>query len=259
MSEAIQVFPSPGPKIRLVPIDRPWEWLAAGWRDYMRTPQIGLAYGAVLVVAGFAVVLCLYLADELYLVLPITAGFMFVAPALAVGLYEVSRRLQAGEAPTLGASVSAWRRNAGQIAALGLILMLLHLVWVRIAMLLYPLFFTGGNPDLADLPNILLFSPMSLPFLVVGTILGGCLAAVVFAISAVAIPMLVDRDVGVITAIATSVVAVRGNLRPMALWAAIIVVFTGAGLALFYVGLAVTLPLIAHASWHCYKDLVELG
>lgn len=257
MSDAVAVFPTPSPKVRLVPLDQPWVWLARGWRDFVRAPKVGLAYGALLVVVGFAVVLCLYLADTLYLLLPITAGFMFVAPALAVGLYDASRRMEAGETPTLRAAIGAWRRNPGQIAALGLILMMFHLVWVRVAMLLYPLFFTGATPELADLPSILFFSPMSLPFLVTGTVLGAVLAAFVFAMSAVSIPMLVDRNVGTLTAVATSFAAVRNNVRPLALWAAIIVVATGAGLVLFYVGLAVTLPLIAHASWHCYKDLVE--
>jgi uncharacterized membrane protein len=256
MSEVVPVFPSPTPSVRLVPIDRPWVWLSAGWADFRKAPAIGLAYGAAMILVGLVAALCLYAADEIYLLLPITAGFMLVAPALAVGLYDASRRMAAGETPVLRDTLGAWRRNASQIAALGLILMLIHLFWIRIAMLLYPLFFTGGNPELSELPDLLFFSPVSLPFLVVGTLLGGVLAAGVFAISAVSIPMLLDRDVGVITAIATSTTAVRHNIRPLALWAAIIVAFTAFGLVFFYIGLAVTLPLIAHASWHCYKDLV---
>jgi uncharacterized membrane protein len=257
VSEAIEVFPTPSPKVRLVPMDRPWVWLAEGWRDLVRAPRVSLAYGVVLVVLSFVITLGFYLADALYLLLPATAGFMLVAPILAVGLYETSRRLATGEPISLGIAIGAWRRNTSQIVAFGLILMLAHLFWIRVAMLLYPLFFTGGYPASSDLISVVFFSPVSLPFLIVGTIIGAGLAALVFAVSAVSIPMLVDREVGAISAIATSVVAVRANLRAMMLWAALIVGFTALGLALLYVGLAVTLPLIAHASWHCYKDLVE--
>jgi len=257
LSEAIPVFPMPSPRIRLVAMDRPWIWLSHGWQDLVRAPKVGLSYGAVLVALSFVITLGLYLVDALYLLLPATAGFMLVAPILAVGLYETSRRLAAGEPVTLGIALRAWRRNSGQLAVLGLILMLAHLFWIRIAMLLYPLFFTGGYPASTDLLQVIFFSTASLPFLVTGTIIGAILAALVFALGAISIPMLIDREVGAITAIATSFVAVRANYRAMALWAVLIAGFTAAGLVFVYVGLAVTLPLIAHASWHCYKDLVE--
>jgi len=238
-------------------MDRPWVWLGRGWQDLVRAPRVGLAYGAVLAAISLVISLGFYLTDTLYLLLPATAGFMLVAPILAVGLYETSRRLDAGEPVTLGIALAAWRKNWGQLTVLGLILMLAHLFWIRLALLLYPLFFTGGYPAAADLIEVVFFSPASLPFLVTGTVLGAILAALVFAIGAVSIPMLIDRDVGAVTAIATSFVAVRANYRAMALWAVLIAGFTVAGLVLVYLGLAITLPLIAHASWHCYKDIVE--
>jgi len=257
LSDAIPVFPYPSPRVKLVSMDRPWHWLSLGWHDLVRAPQVSFAYGGVLVALSIAITLGLYLIDALYLLLPATAGFMLVAPVLAVGLYETSRRLAAGEPVSVNVALGAWRRNTGQLAVLGLVLMLLHLFWIRIALLLYPLFFTGDYPASADLIQVIFFSPASLPFLVTGTILGAFLAALVFAIGAVSIPMLIDREVGAITAIVTSVTAVRANFRAMALWAVLIVGFTAVGLVLLYLGLAVTLPLIAHASWHCYKDLVE--
>jgi len=257
MTETVPVFATPSPRIRLVPVDRPWTWLSKGWSDLAHAPQVSLVYGAVLVALSFALTLGLYLADLLYLLLPLAAGFMLLAPALAVGLYDTSRRLAAGELCSIETALNAWRRSPGQIASLGLILMFCHLVWVRIATLLYPLFFEGPNPRLADLPNVLFFSPAGLPFLVTGTLIGGVLAVFVFALAAVSFPMVIDRDVSTITAVATSFAAVRNNWRPMALWAALITVFTAVGIALFYVGLAVALPLIGHATWHCYKDVVE--
>lgn len=257
MSDAIPVFHVPSPRIRLIPLDRPWIWLSKGWADLTRAPSVSLLYGGVLVALSFLLTLGLYLLDLLYLLLPLAAGFMFVAPILAVGLYETSRRIGAGEPVSLDAALNAWRRNPSQVAMLGLALMFLHLVWVRVAILLYPLFFEGPNPSLAELPNVLLFSGMSLPFLVTGALIGAVLAALVFALSAVSFPMVIDRDVSAFTAIATSFTAVRLNWKPMALWAALIVIFTVLGMAVFYLGLAVTLPLIGHATWHCYKDVVE--
>ncbi len=227
-----------------------------GWNDFVRAPSIGLVYGGIFVAIGLAAALCLYAIDRLYLLLPITAGFALVAPALAVGLYEVSRRLAQGEMPRFNDALYAWQRNAGQIAAIGFVLLLIHLIWVRIALLLFPIFFTGGAPALDGLPDMLVDSLTGLTFLIMGSLIGGVIAAGVFAISAVSIPMLLDRDVGFVTAMATSFVAVRTNARPMALWATIIAVATVVGLLLFYVGLAITLPLVAYASWHCYKDLV---
>jgi uncharacterized membrane protein len=226
----------------MIPLDRPWFWLAEGWRDLTDHAAVSLAYGALLVIVSFALTLGLFMAGLDYLLLPLAAGFFFVAPLLAVGLYECSRRRQAGLPVTLGTALMAWRSNPSQIAYMGLILMLIHLAWVRIATLLYALFFGQANPSLDSLVNTLLFSPMSLPFLAIG---------------AVSLPMLLDRNVDVITAISTSFTAVLHNWRPLALWAALIVIFTAIGMALFYVGLAVALPLVGHASWYAYKDLVD--
>ncbi len=257
MSGGIPVFETPTPRIRRVAVDRPWSWLSKGWGDLVRAPKVSLAYGTGLVGLSLLLAFALWLFDLFYLLLPLAAGFMLLAPVLAVGFYETSRRLGCGEIPSLAAALVAWRRNPSQIVAFGLLLMFCHLVWVRVATLLYPLFFTGPNPSLPQLSEVLFFSPMSLAFLVTGALIGAVLAALVFAMSVVSVPMLLDREVSVFTAIATSWVAVRNNRKPMALWAALIVFFTALGLATFFVGLAITLPLIGHASWHCYKDVVE--
>lgn len=257
MSETVPVFPTPTPHIRRVPIDRAWTWLARGWNDLLLAPRLSLAYGLILVVVSFALTVGLVLAELIYLLLPFAAGFALVAPMLAVGLYEISRRRQEGGTATLSDALMAWRRNAGQIALMGLVLMLLHLAWVRIATLLFALFFQDAGPALDRLIDALLFSPISLPFLATGAIVGAALAAVAFAISVVSIPMLLDRDASVLVAIATSWAVVRVNPAAMALWAALIVAFTVLGFVSLYLGLAVVLPLLGHASWHAYKDLVE--
>jgi len=256
MSDAVPVFGPGLPQVRRVAVDRPWHWLAAGWNDLRQALPTSLVYGIVLVILSYALTTALFVFDLFYLILPITGGFMMLAPLLAVGLYDVSRRLAAGERVRLFGVLTAWRRNALPIGAMGALLLILHLFWIRLAMLLYTLFFTSGTSTLPDLLENMLFSPQSLPFLIVGTALGGVLALAVFAISAVSIPMMLDRDSGLFIAVATSVAVVRVNARPMALWAALIVAFTGFGLVPFFLGLAVVLPLIGHATWHAYKEMV---
>ena len=257
MTELVAVFPSPGPRVRRVPLDRPWVWMARGWSDLLRTPALSLAIGAAVAAVGVGLKIATWFTGAIYLLLPLTAGFFFVAPLIAVGLYEISRRLGAGEAVSGRDVLSAWRRNTSQIALMGLILMLAHLVWVRVATLLFALFFAGAAPSFERLFDALVFSPVSISFLLTGSVIGLVLGSIIFAISVISIPMLIDRDVGVITAMATSLTAVRTNLPAMALWAALIVGFTAAGLATFYLGLIVVLPLLGHASWHAYRDLVE--
>ena len=264
MTEAVPVFATPSPKIRRIGMDRPWAWLAAGWGDLRKAPAVRLGYGLVFALAGF-IILALVWASGIsaesyggfFVTLPLTAGFMLVGPIMAVGLYEISSRLSKGESVSLGIAMTAVRRNPAQIGLMGLALMLFLLFWIRLATLIFALFFADNPPDPNNLIMDVFFSADAVPFLIVGVTIGAILAALVFAISAVSIPMLLDRNVNVILAIATSMAAVRHNLAPMAVWAALIVLFTGAGLVTAYLGLVIALPLIGHATWHAYRDLVE--
>ncbi len=256
MSDSVSSLSDTMPRVRRVAVDRPWTWLSRGWADLVAVPGLSLGYGLLLVAVSGVLTTGLLLAGLVYLLLPLAAGFFFIAPVLAVCLYEISRRREAGGVATLGDSLLAWRRNGTQIALMGLVLMLLHLAWVRIATLLFALFFHQSNPTLDRLVDALLFSPASLPFLAVGTVVGAILATVAFAIGVVSIPMLLDRDVSVFTAIHTSWRVVTENPAAMALWAALIVVFTTFGIITLYLGLAIAVPLIGYASWHAYRDLV---
>lgn len=244
------------PEIRDITMDSPWDWLAAGWRDMQQAPTISLTYGAVFVLASWALTGLLLAVDMWFLVLPMAAGFMLLGPLFAVGLYEVSRCLEAGRTPTLGEAVIAWRREAGQMGMMCVVLLLLHMIWVEIAIIIFALFLGDTVPTMERLIGDVFLQAHSMPFLIVGTGAGAILALIVFSICAVSIPMILDRGVNVITAILTSLRAVKTNWRPMVLWAGLIVVFTAAGIATMFVGLAVTLPLIGHATWHAYRALV---
>jgi uncharacterized membrane protein len=191
-------------------------------------------------------------------VLPAVSGFFLVAPLLGAGLYETSRRREQGEPVSLSIAFLAFRRNAPQLTLMGALLLIINLFWVRMAGLLFMVFFgLGFAPSIEQLPMALLRSEQLLPFLVVGTGVGFVLACIAFAVSAVSIPMIVDRDISAIEAVVISIRATLDNWRAMAFWAGLIVVFTAMALVPFFLGLALVLPLIGHATWHAYRDLVR--
>lgn len=259
MSQAATGVASGHAAIRHVELDRPWSWLMAGWRDIVAAPGVSLAYGVLFAAIGYLVTAGMFVLDLYYLVLPMTAGFLIVGPLAAVGLYEISRRREAGEATSFGIALTAWQRNTSQIALMGVALLLMLILWARVAALIFMLYFGVGNvPSIDNLLVETFLTPSSLPFLVMGTVVGGVLATATFAISAISIPLLLDRpQANVIDAIVTSIRAVLQNPKAMALWGLLIVLFIGAGLASLYLGLIVALPLIGHATWHAYKDLVQ--
>ncbi|MGI9501169.1 MAG: DUF2189 domain-containing protein [Geminicoccaceae bacterium] len=256
MAEATALSSQSSIEVRKVPLDRPWAWLAKGFSDLRRAPAVSLGYGVLFVAAGYLLTAGLWALGWLYLTLPLVAGFLIVGPLFAVGLYEISRRLQTGEAVSFGTAFAAWQRNGSQIGLMGIALLLLMFAWLRLAVLIFMLFFGLEPPSLDQLVQQTLLSPDALPFLIIGTAVGAVLAMLAFAISAISIPLLLDRpDANVFTAIVTSIEAVKTNPSAMLFWAALIVLFVGAGLATFLLGLIITLPLIGHASWHAYRDL----
>lgn len=248
-------FPTPRPTISA---DDPWQWLAAGWRDMRQAPVASLLYGVIAAIISVLLISALIGFDMGYLVLPLTAGFMLVGPFLAVGLYDISWRLETGDPHGLLPAVR--RRGAGptQLALVGLLLMLILLAWWRLAMLIYALFFgLAPFPGLAESVNLLFFTADGLTMLAVGTAVGGVIACAVFAAAAFSIPMLLARDVDAISAIIASVGAVRAAPFTMLVWAWLIVVLTVCGLITACLGLIVTFPLVGHATWHAYRHVIE--
>lgn len=244
-------------RIRDVETDQPWLWLAAGWRDLKAGGLASLLPGALIVLAGYGATGLLYQLDLVYLIWPTTAGFFLVAPALAVGFYEISRKLSRGERPRPLDGILAWRRNPGRILGFGLALVFFMIVWLRVAALIYVIAFPYHLPGPEELLTETLFTVDGMVFLATGTLFGAGFALVAFLLTAVSLQALLDRRADFLPAVLTSVFCVAANRRTMALWAAIIVVVTGAGIASALIGLAVTLPLIGHASWHAYLACVR--
>jgi uncharacterized membrane protein len=253
-------FVAPAYAIRDVPFDAPYSWLAAGWRDMGREPRVSLAYGAIFAVAGLLLTVGLTQVGILSLIFVLAAGFVLIGPMLAAGLYETSRRLEKSEPVSLASTFRAGFYGGGQLAHMGLLLMLIYLAWVEIALLLFMLFLgPQPMPPLDAFVSNLLLTPRGLGLLIVGTAVGMALGATVFAISAVAVPLLMIERVDVVTAATISVGACRKNPRAMALWAALIAGAMLLGFVTLFFGLVITFPLIGHATWHAFRDLLVRG
>lgn len=242
-------------RIRIVPATAPLGWLKAGWADMRAAPLVSVGYGSIFVVIGLTLTVGLSELGMLYLLTPLIAGFLLIAPLLAVGLYHMSRRLEAGQRPTFWAAVFAWRANSFHILTAGLVLMLFLMIWVRIAALIFALVFPYTNMSWHALATSLA-SADGVVFLSLGTGVGAVFAAAAFICAAVSLPLMLDHRTDVFTAVLVSTLAVFANLRAMALWAAIIVAVTGLGLLTGLIGVAFALPVIGHATWHAYRALV---
>jgi uncharacterized membrane protein len=244
------------PEIRKVAFDAPYAWIAGGWRDLWIAPQISLAYGAVFAAFAYVAVLQLTRFDALPLLLPLAFGFLLVGPILAAGFYEISRLNERGEAISYRTIALAVWSERDQLASFGMLLFVLYFFWMDVAFLLFMLFFGSATfPPLNEFISALLLTGPGNGLLVTGTAVGAIFAAVAYSISVIAAPMIFDRKLDAVTAMIASVRAVRKNLPAMALWAALIAALSVAGLTVYFVGLAITFPLIGHASWHAYKEL----
>lgn len=244
--------------IRRVPFDAPWEWFGAGWRDITSVPGISLPYGAVFTVIALLLVAGLLETGMISLILAFAGGFILLGPLVAVGLYEASRRLEANETVSFGDVVSAGLRAPGQLGFFGAILAFAFAIWLQLAFLLFMLFMGGrGFPPLDEFMPMLLFTPGGLGLLIVGTIVGGILASLVFAISAVSVPLMMEHRVDAVTAISVSLRAVATNPKPMALWAGLIAAFMVLGILTMFAGLVIAFPLIGHATWHAYRAMID--
>lgn len=231
-------------------------WLAAGWRDLAVQPLSSLSYGALVFLVSVVVVVGLFVFGWDYILFPAFAGFMVVGPVLAIGLYEKSRRIAAGEPVTLGRMIFVKPRSGGQILFTGVLLCLLMLLWMRAAVIIYALFFgLRPFPGLDHIVPMLLTTPTGWAMLLVGGAVGGLFAAFSFAISVFSIPMLLSERVDAFTAMGTSTALVWNNLPVMLTWGAIVLALFLVCLATGLLGLIVVFPVLGHGTWHAYRAI----
>ncbi|WP_020694480.1 DUF2189 domain-containing protein [Reyranella massiliensis] len=230
-------------------------WLAAGWHDLIIQPGPSIAYGLGVFAVSAAIVAGLFAFGWDYILFPAFAGFMVVGPVLAVGLYEKSRRIAAGEPVTLAGMIFV-RPASGQILFTGVLLCGLMLLWMRAAVIIYALFFGLVDfPGLDHIAAMLFTTPAGWALLIVGSAVGALFAAFSFAISAFSVPMLLEERVDALTAMGTSVQLVWNNLPVMLAWGAIVLGLFFLSLATGLLGLIVVFPLLGHGTWHAWRAI----
>lgn len=230
--------------------------LAAGWRDFAARPLFGLFFAGIYVLAGVFLYYALFAWGQPAWLIPATAGFPLLAPFVAVGLYEVSRRREAGLPIRWGPVLGALRGQGDeQLLSMGGLVFVAFGFWLTVAHGIFAIFMAEsgiGGESLA-----LFATPAGLAMLVVGSVVGGIMALTFYAVTVVSLPMLVDRKVDFITAMITSLKAMRANFAVLLAWALLIAISLAAALLPLFLGLLVVLPVLAHATWHLYRRIVR--
>ncbi len=240
-------------RVRKVHSLRTLIWLVKGCRDFARAPLVGLLHG--LLMAGFGALMLWLAWDRFWVLAGAVSGFLMVAPILATGLYAVSRALLRGEAANLSAVWQVWTSLDRRLVRFGFLLMALGSGWVITSAALITLGVQPAVTTPTDFLTRVVLAPQ-LGFFEIWLLVGGLMAAPVFASSVIAIPLLVDRHVSVRVAVLTSWRAVMANPICMSLWALIVMSLTLIGLGTWMIGLILVMPVLGHATWHAYRDLV---
>lgn len=229
--------------------------LSKGVSDFFAAPLYGVFFGGVFAAGGILMYLLLYRFDAPWLIIPLAIGFPLIGPFAAVGLYEVSRRLQSGE-PLEWSSILGvvFRQRERELAWMAFVVLFVFWVWVYQIRLLMALFLGFKRVSTLDsFLNVIVGTQEGLLFLATGTIIGGLLAVGLFAITVMAIPMLMEREIDFVTASATSVRTVTENPVAMLFFAAVVTVFAFVAMAPMFLGLLFVMPVLGHATWHLYK------
>ena len=240
--------------IRSVHPGRPLIWLARGWQDLADHPIPSLAYGLIIAALGGAI--WIFNAHP-YIIAATISGFYLVGPVMTAGLCELSRRRDTGEERSFEESLRALRRNEASLLGLAYRLLVVSAVWMLVSTMLLNIALGSVAPPLAETVWGDLLQHLRPAHLFAYLFLGGVLAAIVFAISVISVPVILARGASANEAILTSLQAFRANLLAMLVWAAIIVSLVAIGFATFLVGMVLIFPLLGHATWQVYRDLVD--
>jgi len=246
--------PRPAPvQLAALSLADPLRWLSRGWQDFRRAPGIGLFYGCCFVGMGWALAWVFRSAPAYTLAL--SAGFLLVGPFLCLGLYEASRALEQGRRPDLGESLLAWEDRLGAMAIFAGCLLILEMLWGRASLIVFAVTF-DTMPDFKG-SVLKLLDPQHIEFIIAYLMVGAVFAALIFAFSVVAIPMMLDRPADAITAALTSARVCLNQPAVMLLWGALITVLVVAAMLPWFAGLLVVGPVLGHASWHAYRAAVR--
>jgi uncharacterized membrane protein len=246
------------PVRRITPADL-LQALRCGLDDFAAMPSHAVFLCIIYPLLGIMLVSLTFGYTMLPLLFPLAAGFALIGPIAAIGLYELSRRREAGLDTASTHALDVLRsRSLGAIVALGILLMAIFLVWLAVAQAIYVAYFGYAAPvSIRQFIDDVLFTPAGWSLIIVGTGVGFLFAALVLTIGVVSFPLLLDRDVGAAGALLTSVRAVAASPVTMALWGLIVAGLLLIGSLPCFLGLTVVMPVLGHSTWHLYRRVVE--
>lgn len=245
------------PEITEVAYSDLWDSLRLGWRDLCRAPLFGLAFAAVYVAGGWLILWATTTKGQIWWTLPASAGFPILGPFIACGFYEISRRLEVGVALTLaGVFGVIWQQKDRQIPSIAAVIVIFFLFWNFLAHMIFALFL--GNAPMTNVSSSLaIFATFDgIVMLVIGTLVGAVFATLLFSLTVISLPLLLDREVDFVTAMLTSFALVQANPVVMLAWGALIAAALFVGLLTGFFGLFLVLPLFGHATWHLYRRAI---
>jgi uncharacterized membrane protein len=234
---------------------KPFTWLGRGWLDMRKHWGASLGYGALIVALGWT--LLIFCGTHPYFVAAAITGFLLVGPAMSAGLVEMSRRYSRGQTASFDESLEGFGRNASALFEFGIILALCAVVWFGISAVLLGTVFHIAAPDMRETLYRGFIDSANRSQVLAYIAVGGVLAASVFAVSVVAIPLIIDRHATAGQAMRASVKAVFTNIPAMIVWSALILILTIIGYAPLLGGLLIIAPLLGHATWHAYQDMIH--
>jgi uncharacterized membrane protein len=247
------------PVIRTIGISELHRALQRGWEDFKAVPSHAIILCIIYPVLGLMLARAVHGYSVLPLLFPLAAGFALLGPFAALGLYEMSRRRERGEPATAWDALEVVRSPSfGAILGLGVLLLALFVTWVATAQAIYiAAFGYAGATGASDFADRVLTTPQGWWLIVVGCGVGFLFALVALCISVVSFPLMLDRHAGAGDAMVTSLRAIARNPVPMAVWGLIVAVLLVAGSLPAFLGLAVVIPLLGHATWHLYRETIE--
>jgi uncharacterized membrane protein len=248
--------PPEGPRkaLRRLAFSAPFQWLVLGWRDLTANIGIGLFYGLCFWAMGLTLA-AVFRARPEY-VMSIASGCLLVGPFLAMGLYDVSRRRELGQAPRLSTSLTCWEAHLRSVGMLVLVLIVLELLWGRASLVVFAVFFNTGMPSTTGVVDAV-FNPQNWEFVAVYLAVGAVFACIVYAMAVVSIPMILDRDTDAISAAIASIQVVFENTGVMILWGLVLTALVVVALIPWGLGLLLVGPWLGHASWHAYRGAIQ--
>jgi uncharacterized membrane protein len=245
------------PELRRIDVSAGPECLLLGLRDFIKAPKYGLFLGGVYALGGWLIVAFFFQLSMPYLAYPAAMVFALIAPFVAAGFYEVSRRLEAGLPLSWEAMLGAvWRQKGRDMGWMALVTGFAFFIWVDWAAIVFLLFFGLKELQLKVFLEALTTTSAGFYFLLLGNLAGAVMATIVFSITVVSFPLLMDRDIDFATAMTASVRAVLANPLPMAVWAGIIGLCLFGAIVAFFIPLPVILPVLGHGTWHMYRKVV---